>query len=101
MVPRAYSPFRKDPRSLQVTEADEALLKGEYAHSYHAEDWIEVTGRGLIAIIKHGIRPSLGDHVLIDGTPYRVRGIETLSPYRPPFGLLVTEDEPTWVLRRG
>ncbi len=98
MLSDKYSPFGRDPRSVQITEQDEALLRGEYSHSYRAAEWIEVTGKGLIAIIEG---PDPGDvngcHVLIDGTPYRVRGIEKFYPYKSPFWLLVTEDEPTWI----
>lgn len=93
-----YSPFGRDPRSVHVTEQDEALLKGEYAHSFRALDWFEVTGRGWIATIE-GPDPGdiRGQHVLIDGTPYRVRGIWTVHPYKSPFSLIVTEIEQTRV----
>ncbi len=102
-----YSPFGRDPRSVQVTEQDEALLRGEYAHSFHAADWFWITGRGLVAAIEnnHRINPRglTGSVVLIDGEEWLVRGVETnavpdWSVGRHPFGLLVTEIEPTWVL---
>lgn len=102
MMSEPYSPFGRDSRSVHLTEQDEALLKGEYPHSFHATDWIEITGRGTVAVIENddeiNPRPLTGKIVLIDGKEYRVRGVETFrvpdwSVHRHPFGLLVTPAE--------
>jgi hypothetical protein len=102
-----YSPFRRDERDLRITEEDALLLEGEYVHGFHAAEWISITGRGLVAVIENnqGINPRglTGQVVLIDGEEWLVRGVETRavpdwSAGRHPFGLLVTENEQTWVL---
>jgi hypothetical protein len=77
--------------------------------SLKAQDWYTITGRGLMAAI--GELPegfydprqiSKGERVLIDGTPYTVRGVEAFAvfcspehPYRHPFSLLVKEEDVT------
>lgn len=62
----------------------------------HASEWITITGRGRVALI----RDSFDDlsvlkdrEVLIDGVRYLVRGIDSFYPRKPssPFGLLVRE----------
>lgn len=92
MMSDEYSPFGRDPRSTHLTTRDEALLRGEL-HSYHAEEWIWITGRGYLAIILRGEKPELGKDVLIDGAVFNVRGIDHTSPpwdwRNKPFGILV------------
>jgi hypothetical protein len=101
-----YSPFRRDERDRKITEEDARLLRGEYVHSFRAREWINITGRGLVAIIENrqevNPRGLTGQTVLIDGEEWLVRGVEThcvpgWSVSKLPFGLLVTENEQTWV----
>lgn len=107
MLSDKYSPFRRDERDRKITEEDARLLEGEYAHGFHATQWIDIIGRGLLAVIENsqGINPRglTGHVVLIDGEEWLVRGVEThavpdWSADRHPFGLLVKENEQTWVL---
>lgn len=64
-----------------------------------AADWFHIEGRGWVASIlpPHGVHdPSdlMGQQVLIDGTEYKVRGVEKHQialdnrDYSLPFGLL-------------
>jgi hypothetical protein len=72
--------------------------------SFHSEDSYEIKGRGLVYSFDAEQIPAemwdpgqlKGEDVLIDGTPHRVRGVETFCicrspdfPYRKSFGLLV------------
>jgi hypothetical protein len=81
------------------------FLSVEQAPAFHAAEWIEITGRGLVAVIENneGINPRglTGQRVLIDGDEFLVRGVETFavpdwSVSRHPFGLLVSYEQ-AWV----
>lgn len=68
---------------------------------FHAEDWYHITGRGWAATCKNpdriNPRPLVGQEVLIDGTRYLIKGVETFAVHddhpavRGPFSLLVGE----------
>lgn len=85
-----------NPDELTVVTEPEWVdqVRRQHPQPFEALDSYQIPGRGDVLIVDTTGRrcPKPGDYVLIDGTYYRVRGVERMGSH-PKVGLLVTEDK--------